>query len=129
MVAVGSVVGTGPGVSVGSGVLVGTVGGGVSDAVGIKVGVGTTRVISADAAYVVPNAAITSWVPGVAHGAGTWTVIWNWPLESGVIGPANKYTVKSQNRFTVLPSVGHLSPLTMMYTVSSPTACVGSSVM
>jgi hypothetical protein len=45
------------------------VGDGVRDAVGVFVGVGTTRLISADVEYVEPRAANTSWVPGVAQEA------------------------------------------------------------
>ena len=71
MVTVGSTVSVGPGVSVTVGVLVGTVGDGVRDGSGVFVGVGTIRLITAEVEYVESSAAITSWVPGVAHGAGT----------------------------------------------------------
>ena len=67
MVTVGATVSVGPAAV---GVLVGTVGDGVRDGGGVFVGVGTTRLIAAEVSYVESSAAIKSWVPGVAHGAG-----------------------------------------------------------
>ena len=56
-------------------------------------------------------------------------MVWNWPSESMLIGPASLCNSSTQNRSTVRPSSGHRNPLTMMDTVWSPTAWVGSSSM